>query len=140
MGHGSNMTDGIVRFEFEGRAIECKEGMTLAAALAAAGESRLRHSADGTSRGIFCGMGVCFDCLVSVDGRPGQRACLTKVRDGMRIAPQPHRGPAPAPDAPPLAEPPAGPIPERVPPAPESEKERSVPRCQPTSQPRDSAL
>ncbi len=36
-------------------------------------------------RGLFCGMGVCFDCLVTVDGRPGVRACMTPVVDGIRI-------------------------------------------------------
>ena len=34
-------------------------------------------------RGAFCGMGVCFDCLVCIDGLPNQRACMTKVRAGM---------------------------------------------------------
>jgi predicted molibdopterin-dependent oxidoreductase YjgC len=34
---------------------------------------------------LFCGMGVCFDCLVTVDGRPGVRACMTPVRDGMDV-------------------------------------------------------
>ncbi len=34
---------------------------------------------------LFCGMGVCFVCLVTVDGRPGVRACLTPVREGMRV-------------------------------------------------------
>jgi aerobic-type carbon monoxide dehydrogenase small subunit (CoxS/CutS family) len=34
---------------------------------------------------LFCGMGVCFECLVTVDGRPGVRACVTPVRDGMDV-------------------------------------------------------
>jgi len=34
---------------------------------------------------LFCGMGVCFVCLVTVDGRPGVRACLEPVRDAMRV-------------------------------------------------------
>jgi len=36
-------------------------------------------------RALFCGMGVCFDCLVTVDGRAGVRACVTLVRAGMRV-------------------------------------------------------
>ncbi|WP_440534669.1 (2Fe-2S)-binding protein [Variovorax sp. YR566] len=36
-------------------------------------------------RGLFCGMGVCFECLVTVDGRAATRACLTPAREGMRI-------------------------------------------------------
>ncbi|MCF8038149.1 MAG: (2Fe-2S)-binding protein, partial [Desulfohalobiaceae bacterium] len=36
-------------------------------------------------RGFFCGMGVCYDCLVTVDGRPGTRACMTQVEDRMEV-------------------------------------------------------
>ena len=36
-------------------------------------------------RGLFCGIGVCFDCLLTVDGEANQRACLVEVRDGMQI-------------------------------------------------------
>ncbi len=41
--------------------------------------------ADGSPRGAFCGMGMCHDCLVTIDGRAGQRACLSMVADGMDI-------------------------------------------------------
>ncbi len=44
-----------------------------------------RLTASGAPRGIYCGMGVCFDCLVVVDGVPNTRACTTLVADGMRI-------------------------------------------------------
>ena len=36
-------------------------------------------------RGMFCGIGVCFDCIVTIDGIANQRACITQLRDGMRI-------------------------------------------------------
>ena len=36
-------------------------------------------------RGRFCGIGVCFDCIVTIDGIANQRACITQLRDGMRI-------------------------------------------------------
>ena len=36
-------------------------------------------------RGLFCGIGVCFDCLVVIDGQPGRRACMIEVRDGMHV-------------------------------------------------------
>lgn len=81
-----------VSITFEGGLLEAFDGETVAAALTAAGIVDMRRTQNDRPRGIFCGMGVCFDCLVSVDGRPSQRACLTKVRDGMRIARQPHRG------------------------------------------------
>ena len=59
---------------------------TVAAALLAAGIGTFRRLPwSGSPRGPFCGMGVCFDCLVTVDGEAGVQACLTPVRDGMSI-------------------------------------------------------
>ena len=98
---------------FDGRPIAAFVGESLAAALTAAGILRLGCTQNGRSRGVFCGMGVCFDCLVTVDGRPGQRACMTKVAPGMRVAPQALADPAPGPGDPPLAKAPQGPIPVR---------------------------
>jgi glycine/D-amino acid oxidase-like deaminating enzyme len=74
-----------VRITFDGTAIEALPGETVAAALAAADVVSVRQSKSGAPRGPFCGMGVCFDCLVTVDGRPNQRACLTKVAAGMDV-------------------------------------------------------
>ena len=50
---------------------------------------RVRRTATGASRGLHCGMGACFDCVVTVDSRIGQRACMTKVADGMTVAVEP---------------------------------------------------
>jgi glycine/D-amino acid oxidase-like deaminating enzyme len=74
-----------VRLSFDGCEIEALPGETIAAALAAAGITAVRTARSGAPRGPFCGMGVCFDCLVTVDGRPSQRACLTKVAAGMDV-------------------------------------------------------
>lgn len=60
-------------------------GETVAAVLLAEGSAATRVTALGAPRGLFCGMGVCFDCLVVVDGIPNARACMTWVRDGMEI-------------------------------------------------------
>ncbi|MGI9336100.1 MAG: 2Fe-2S iron-sulfur cluster-binding protein, partial [Gammaproteobacteria bacterium] len=60
-------------------------GETVAAALTAAGRLDLGRAADGHKRGLFCGMGVCQDCLVGIDDGPSERACLTKVSEGMRV-------------------------------------------------------
>ena len=68
-----------VRFRFDGAEIEALPGETIAAALAAADIVAVRRTRSGAPRGPFCGMGVCFDCLVTVDGRSNRRACLTKV-------------------------------------------------------------
>ena len=74
-----------IRFEFDGRTTEALEGETIAAALSAAGVTTFRHTLSGRPRGLFCGMGACFDCVVTVDGRIGQRACMTPVVDGMVV-------------------------------------------------------
>ena len=73
----------------DGREIEAFPGETVAAALLATGVRTLRRTEKrGDPRGIFCGMGVCFDCLVTVDGRPHLRACLTRAEPGMRVQTQ----------------------------------------------------
>ena len=77
------------RLRFEGRGIPIRHGATVAAALVAAGELSLRETRQGDRRGVFCGMGVCHECLVSIDGRPGQRACMTVARPGMSVSRQP---------------------------------------------------
>lgn len=66
-------------------------GQSLAAALTAAGITALRQTrCDSPGRGLFCGMGVCQDCLVVVDGEPNQRACMTQARAGQTVAWQPY--------------------------------------------------
>ncbi len=72
--------------DVDGDAVAARPGQTLAAALTAAGKLTLRHSPLGRPRGIFCGMGVCFECLITVDGFAGQRACLTLARPGQRVS------------------------------------------------------
>ena len=68
---------------FDGQAIEALPGQTVAAALWSAGITSWRSTrGGGLPRGVFCGIGVCFDCLVTVNGRPNQRACLVPARSG----------------------------------------------------------
>lgn len=74
---------------FDGREITALPGQTVAAALWAAGVTSWRGTRGaGRPRGVFCGIGVCFDCLVSVNDRPNQRACLVPVRPGDAIRTQ----------------------------------------------------
>jgi predicted molibdopterin-dependent oxidoreductase YjgC len=91
------MTDGDLRIAaiargpaltitVDGAAVTAHEGESIAAALLASGRRSTRWTArTGEPRGYFCGMGVCQDCLVTVDGLPNVRACMTPVRDGQRI-------------------------------------------------------
>ena len=69
----------------DGRAVTAYEGETVATVLFAEGVIATRTTVAGEPRGVFCGMGVCFDCLVVVDGVPNTRACMTPVVAGMRV-------------------------------------------------------
>jgi 2Fe-2S iron-sulfur cluster binding domain len=74
---------------FDGDPVPAAPGQTVAAALWAAGVRSWRTTREGGSpRGLFCGIGTCFDCLVTVDGVPNQRACLIPARPDMAIATQ----------------------------------------------------
>lgn len=75
-----------VRMTFEGRAIVARKGDSVAAALLADGVLDVRLSpVGGGPRAPFCMMGVCFDCLVEIDGVASRQACMTTVADGMVI-------------------------------------------------------
>jgi predicted molibdopterin-dependent oxidoreductase YjgC len=77
--------DRFFNIEVDGQLIPAYHGQTIAAALMAAGRRIFRYTQTGTPRGLFCGMGVCFDCLVAVDDGIEKRACITLARPGMRI-------------------------------------------------------
>jgi glycine/D-amino acid oxidase-like deaminating enzyme len=74
-----------VAIHFDDRPIAALAGETIAAALSAAGIFAFRRTPSGAPRGLHCGMGACQDCVVTVDGRIGQRACVTPVRAGMVV-------------------------------------------------------
>jgi predicted molibdopterin-dependent oxidoreductase YjgC len=82
-------------FNFDGKPVTAFKGESVAAALLAVGERVLRiTSHKGTPRGIFCGMGVCYDCLMVIDGEPSRRACMTLAEPGMKVETQQGYGPA----------------------------------------------
>ena len=71
---------------YNGQPIEAREGEPIAAALMNAGIRAFRTTAKRhTPRGIFCAIGRCMDCMMTVDGRPNIRTCITPVEDGMRV-------------------------------------------------------
>ena len=74
-----------ITIRFDGREIAALPGETVAAALSAAEIVAFRKTQSGAPRGLYCGMGACLDCVVTIDGRIGQRACMTKVAPGMEI-------------------------------------------------------
>ncbi len=75
-----------IKIFVNGKACAAYEGETVHAALLAAGYRVLRKTPKAHQpRGIFCGMGVCYDCLVTISGTPNQRACMTRVEERMEI-------------------------------------------------------
>jgi sarcosine oxidase subunit alpha len=84
----SNVERGrAVRITVDGEAIPAYEGESLAAAMLASGRRVFRHAEPGGQpRGVFCGMGICNECMVTVAELGHVRACIATVRDGMRVS------------------------------------------------------
>ncbi|MGB9639492.1 MAG: (2Fe-2S)-binding protein [Anaerolineales bacterium] len=74
-----------ITFLVDGQTYTAHVGDTIASALYAIGKRSWRRSRAGDMRGLFCGIGYCFDCLVTVNGVPNIRACQTLVEPGMFI-------------------------------------------------------
>jgi len=75
-----------VAFTFDGDTISALDGDSVAAALIAAGIQVNRTTAvSGSPRGPYCMMGVCFDCLVMIDGVANRQACMVSVSEGMQV-------------------------------------------------------
>jgi len=71
----------------DGEVIRAHLGETIAGALTAAGRRVFRHAPrTGAPRGVFCGIGVCFECLVTVEGMGRVRSCMVLVRPGMWVS------------------------------------------------------
>ena len=72
--------------QVEGRTIAAHEGDTLAIALLNAGVTAFRQTPiSGSPRAPLCLMGVCFDCLVEVDGQQNVQSCMVEVKEGMQV-------------------------------------------------------
>jgi hypothetical protein len=79
----------VVTFTFDGIAMSGEKGASVASALLVAGLTRFRTTpVSGAPRGPYCLIGVCFDCLVSIDGIGNQQACLVALRADMRVETQ----------------------------------------------------
>ena len=77
----------ILTITVDENSLDVLEGEILAAALWANGFISLGHNpSDGSHRGMYCGIGHCYECRVTVDGVEDIRSCLIRVRDGMRVA------------------------------------------------------
>ncbi|KJK24386.1 NAD(FAD)-dependent dehydrogenase [Burkholderiaceae bacterium 16] len=79
----------MVTIEFNGQPLCVPSGRSVAAALLAGGVTRLRTTpVSGAPRAPYCMMGVCFECLMEIDGQPSRQACLVQVREGMTVRSQ----------------------------------------------------
>ena len=73
----------------DGKPVAAVTGEPIAAALLAAGIRKFRVTPRfGSPRGLFCGIGRCTDCVMTVDGQPNVRTCVTPVKDGMVVTTQ----------------------------------------------------
>lgn len=78
-----------VALTVDGKPVRARTGDTVAAALLAAGVDRCRTTpVTGAPRLPYCLMGVCFDCLVTIDGVGSRQACLVPVHEGMKVETQ----------------------------------------------------
>jgi hypothetical protein len=75
-----------ISFHFNGEKFTGAAGQSVAAALIANGQRELRRTRFGEeTRSIFCGIGICFDCVVTINGVANQRACLIEISNDMKV-------------------------------------------------------
>jgi sarcosine oxidase subunit alpha len=79
------VSDDTVEIFLDGRALRVERGMSLAAFLMTWGVTRFRTSVSGEPRAPLCGMGVCHECRVTIDGDPHRRACLVTCDGPMTV-------------------------------------------------------
>ena len=77
-----------IEITVDGETVTGSAGQTVAGVLLAAGRTSWRTTRSGAPRGVFCGIGACFDCLVTVNGVPDVRACRRRAADGDEVRTQ----------------------------------------------------
>lgn len=86
---GPRADGGTFTFTFDGTPVTAAAGQSIAAALLVAAQRGVRRTrVHARPRGLFCGIGACFDCLVTVNGVPSRRACLVPAAPGDRVESQ----------------------------------------------------
>lgn len=91
-GDATGRRDVPLRITLDGRPLTGVAGQTIAGVLLASGVLAWREGPSGTPRGVFCGIGACFDCLVAVNGVRDVRACRRRARDGDEVTTQSRAG------------------------------------------------
>lgn len=74
-----------ITLRINGRQVAVPPGTTVAAAVMRCGQAAFRRSVTGQPRGPLCGMGICFECRLSIDGQPQRRSCQLVCREGMEV-------------------------------------------------------
>ena len=74
-----------IAIRINGKRVTVRSGTSVAASMLAAGEA-CRKSVTGKPRGPLCGMGICFECRVTIDGKPHNRGCQVQCEPGMEIS------------------------------------------------------
>ena len=74
-----------VQIRVNGKTVRVPGEIVVAAAIALAGNTRFRRSVLGESRGPLCGMGICMECRVTINGQPHCRSCQTLCEEGMEV-------------------------------------------------------
>ncbi|MFS2004812.1 2Fe-2S iron-sulfur cluster-binding protein [Duganella sp. CT11-25] len=78
-------TGTTVTLSIDARSVSVEAGVTVAAAIAIAGSGVTRRSVGGAARAPLCGMGICQECRVTIDGRMHQLSCQTLCAEGMHV-------------------------------------------------------
>jgi len=84
MDNGAQMAE-LVKVTIDGAPVSVQRGTTVAAAIIISGGWRFRRSVSGEPRGPLCGMGICYECRVTIDGQAHAKSCQIQCRDGMEV-------------------------------------------------------
>ena len=79
------MPSETIHLQINGKPVAVPAGTVLAAAIAQAGVTKFRRSVTGAPRGPLCGMGICMECRVTINGQTQCRSCQTLCGEGMEI-------------------------------------------------------
>ena len=75
----------MITLHINRRPISVPEGTTVAAAVIIAGQTPFRRSITGEPRAPLCGMGICYECRLTIDGEPHRKSCQTLCQPGMKV-------------------------------------------------------
>jgi sarcosine oxidase subunit alpha len=75
----------LITVSINKKIITVEDGTTVAVAVLSSGETAFRRSVGGEPRGPLCGMGICFECRVTINGQPHQRSCAIAAEEGMEV-------------------------------------------------------